>query len=124
MARYDVPRPKRSDYTHRTFSGKWFDRSAYESAVAEWQRGRDEFNERQRLSTGRVTKAIVSGAIAVAGATSNPEQSSDTNKRNFGQSSLQTEGDDEVAGNRSKTAKLIASYEAFFQKTLFSRYYA
>ena len=80
MARYDVPRPKRSDYTHRTFSGKWFDRSAYESAVAEWQRGRDEFNERQRLSSrgvaetaGLVGEALIAGATLYGQATTPPE---------------------------------------------------
>lgn len=47
---YDVPRPKRSNYTHRTFSGKWFDQASYNAAVARWEEGRQQHNEIRRLS--------------------------------------------------------------------------
>lgn len=47
MARYDIPRPKRSDYTYQAFSGKWFDRRAYENAVAIWEADRKEFYSMQ-----------------------------------------------------------------------------
>ena len=46
---YDVPRPKRSQFTHRVLSGgKWFDAGAYNNAVALWEDERRKHNDRRR----------------------------------------------------------------------------
>lgn len=106
MSRYDVPRPKRSDHTHRTLSGKWFDERSYNVAVAVWEQGRDEHNSSERASrshSGAVARGIVSAAITVQGAVAAPQQSDTNTQSNHGQSRLEGQRNRQARSARGAT---------------------
>jgi len=102
MARYEIPRPRRSDYTYKTLTGKWFNESAYNSAVSHWQEKKNEFYAAQRSSRGQGRgRTAVQGlattyglASAVAGGITDPTQIGDTTQNNHVESSEQRRSDD------------------------------
>ena len=96
MARYEVPRPKKSEYTMSVgfLGGKRVTNySAYNAAVARWEADKEEFYSNQRSQrsggsrrgggAGRVAKGVVSAGIALHGASAQPQQNSDSTQKNW-----------------------------------------